>query len=62
MKKKYPLSSGDLLINTMDLIKEFFDVNLYGSADGDNFNNEFTGMEGLGIVDDVLDSTFHTSA
>eukprot|EP00924_Labyrinthula_sp_SR-Ha-C_P015606 snap_masked-scaffold_4-processed-gene-4.29-mRNA-1 protein AED:1.00 eAED:1.00 QI:0/0/0/0/1/1/2/0/92 len=55
LKTKYPLSSADLFNYTTDLIKEFFDVNLYGSADGDIVNVTVTGMEGLGIIDDVLD-------
>eukprot|EP00924_Labyrinthula_sp_SR-Ha-C_P009409 snap_masked-scaffold_2-processed-gene-22.34-mRNA-1 protein AED:1.00 eAED:1.00 QI:0/-1/0/0/-1/1/1/0/75 len=34
---------------------------MYGSADGDIFNDKVTGMEGLDILNDVLDSTFHAS-
>eukprot|EP00924_Labyrinthula_sp_SR-Ha-C_P004762 snap_masked-scaffold_1-processed-gene-10.33-mRNA-1 protein AED:1.00 eAED:1.00 QI:0/0/0/0/1/1/2/0/76 len=35
---------------------------MYGSADDDIFNDKVAEMEGLGIIDDVLDSTFHASA
>eukprot|EP00924_Labyrinthula_sp_SR-Ha-C_P002600 snap_masked-scaffold_13-processed-gene-0.31-mRNA-1 protein AED:1.00 eAED:1.00 QI:0/0/0/0/1/1/2/0/80 len=35
---------------------------MYGSADGDIFNDTVTGIEDLGIIDDVLDSTFPASA
>eukprot|EP00924_Labyrinthula_sp_SR-Ha-C_P005639 snap_masked-scaffold_14-processed-gene-0.15-mRNA-1 protein AED:1.00 eAED:1.00 QI:0/-1/0/0/-1/1/1/0/86 len=46
----------------MDLVKEMLDFSLYGSADGNIFNNKDVEMELIGIIDDVLDSTFHTSA
>eukprot|EP00924_Labyrinthula_sp_SR-Ha-C_P005650 snap_masked-scaffold_14-processed-gene-0.35-mRNA-1 protein AED:1.00 eAED:1.00 QI:0/-1/0/0/-1/1/1/0/98 len=46
----------------MDLVKEMLDFSLYGSADGNIFNNKDVEMELIGIIDDVLDSIFHTSA
>eukprot|EP00924_Labyrinthula_sp_SR-Ha-C_P006486 snap_masked-scaffold_80-processed-gene-0.5-mRNA-1 protein AED:1.00 eAED:1.00 QI:0/-1/0/0/-1/1/1/0/75 len=35
---------------------------MHGSADGNIFDDKVAEMEGLGIIDDVLDSTFHASS